>query len=377
MKKKTQTKWNSAALGLGSCWKKELHQERATAADQFVERQGRTTAVKIQKKMRAIVAMIISIIRGWGPQNWDFGFSCCAICLLCLRLRVIPRLHPFEELWASSAFNIIGPLRAPFACDNSAVLPWADATWQPSCSLQDVDQWTQHLEPSSKVKVLAFCLVLFSALSTYKLADVDRNVRKKRKRSSKRRLRILRQKHRRRSLKEKRFKPYEKRVFMCRKCLKRRLKLANIAYRRRAMANRVASVSWTQMGCHNVQVVLRVLTKPCYLQLPKVGLSDRETFQPPVVPPGGLPFHAGAGGSAATARKRQETKFWLGCNNSWPVLMKPFLPLPVKSRLAPGGRSKATVKKEASHLREGKLKVKGGPCLRTKATREREREIDR
>ena len=57
--KKKHKKWNSAALGLGSCWKKELHQERATAADQFVERQERTTAVKTQKKMKAIVAMII------------------------------------------------------------------------------------------------------------------------------------------------------------------------------------------------------------------------------------------------------------------------------------------------------------------------------
>ena len=108
--------------------------------------------------------------------------------------------NPLEELWATSAFNITGPLRAPLACDNTAVLPWADAIWQPSCSLnmnsfgpneslacaaarvlpcfnciasgrQDVDQWAQHLEPSSKAKVLVFCFVLFSA-------DVDRHVKK-------------------------------------------------------------------------------------------------------------------------------------------------------------------------------------------------------
>lgn len=134
------------------------------------------------------------------------------------------------------------------------------------------------------------------------------------------------------------------------------------------MANRAASVIWTQKGYHNVQVVRRVLTQPCYLQLPKVSLSDPETFQPPVVPPGGLPFHAGAGGSAATARKRQETKLLAGLQQLLASLDETPPASPMKGRLAPGGGSKARVKKEASHLLKGKLKVKRGPCLRTKAT---------
>ena len=74
MKKKTQTKWNSAALGLGSCWKKELHQERATAADQFVERQGRTTAVKIPKKNEGHCGHDYFNNKGMGTSKLGFWF---------------------------------------------------------------------------------------------------------------------------------------------------------------------------------------------------------------------------------------------------------------------------------------------------------------
>ena len=152
---------------------------------------------------------------------------------------------------------------------------------------------------------------LSSLWCVYSLGDFDRFRRLKRKRTRKRKeLKCRRgQRQYRQLLKLK--QTNKRKCFACRKCGRRRLFSPRVGYRKRAWFKRIAAQTWTHLS--HSKVASQVLEIPAGFGPPVFEKGTQHVpkdFQ--VAFPAGLPFHAGAGGSATTARKRKEDQLLKG-----------------------------------------------------------------